>query len=140
MSIETVYKSRIDTWLLVIVISAMAMSTIGCVVAVSVSPAAGWWIAAVTLPIGIGLPLWMFLGTSYTVTADNLLIRGGPLKWRVPIADITGITATSNQLSSPALSMDRLRIDYARGKSVMISPRDKPAFIEQVEALRRAAA
>ena len=135
----TVYKSKMDTWLLVIVVSAMTMSVLGTVFAIVVSPAA-WWIAAVTLPLGIGLPIWLFLGTSYTVAAHELLIKGGPLKWRVPIADITGITATSNPISSPALSLDRLRIDYGRGKSVMISPRDKTALIEQIEALRQAAA
>lgn len=135
---ETVYVSKIDTWLLAVVVSAMALSLYACVASFAASPAAGWWITAVTLPVGFGLPLWLFLGTSYTVTSDELLIKGGPLKWRVPIADITGITASSNALSSPALSMDRLRIDYGRGKSVLISPREKAAFIEQVEALRKA--
>lgn len=138
MSMDTVYQSKIDTWLLVVVASAMTMSIIACVVTFAVAPAIGWLIAVITLPIGVGLPLWLFLGTSYTVTSHEILIKGGPLKWRVPIADIAAITASSNALSSPALSMDRLRIDYRPGKSVLISPRDKAAFIDQVESLRKA--
>lgn len=59
-------------------------------------------------------------------------------KWQVPIAGITGITPTSNPLSSPALSLDRLRIDYGRGKSLMISPKNKEQFIRDLEARRRA--
>jgi hypothetical protein len=52
------------------------------------------------------------------------------------VLDITAITPTSNPLSSPALSLDRLRIDYGKGRSVMISPRDKQGFLGAMESAR----
>jgi hypothetical protein len=79
------------------------------------------------------------LATHYTLEPRQLLVRSGPFKWKVPIKDITSITATSNPLSSPALSLDRLRIEYGRGSAIMVSPRNKDQFLRDIEALRRGA-
>jgi hypothetical protein len=66
-----------------------------------------------------------------------LVVRSGPFKWCIPIADITSITPTSNPLSSPALSLDRLRIEYGRGHLLMISPRDKEQFVRDLVVTAR---
>ena len=47
--------------------------------------------------------------------------------------EIKTVTPTSNPLSSPALSLDRLQINYGRWGSIMISPKDKEAFIQDLE-------
>ena len=134
-----VYKSKIDWWLLIILASAMAVSAYASAEIVLASSPTTWWLLLLTAGIGIGLPLWVLLGTNYSVDLKQLLVRSGPFKWRVPIADITSITATSNPLSSPALSLDRLRIEYGRSSAIMISPRDKEKFLRDIEALRRSA-
>jgi hypothetical protein len=64
---------------------------------------------------------------------DHLRIRCGPVDSRIALSAITGITATRNPASSPALSLDRLQIDYGQGQSVMISPRDKESFIRDLD-------
>jgi hypothetical protein len=46
--------------------------------------------------------------------------------------DIRTVTPTRNPLSSPALSLDRLRIDYGRGRRIMVSPRDPGAFLREL--------
>ncbi|MFZ2236237.1 MAG: PH domain-containing protein [Dokdonella sp.] len=136
----TVYPSKIDTWLLVVLVLAMAVTLIGCISVILQAPAGqsstAWWVSGPTCLIGIGLPVWLLLGTCYTVSPGEIAIKSGPFSSRVPIADITAITETSNAMASPALSLDRLRIDYGRGMSVMISPRDKARFTIEVEALR----
>ena len=50
------------------------------------------------------------------------------------------IRPTRNPLSSPALSLDRLRIDYGSGRSIMVSPEDKDKFIGDIEDARRSVA
>lgn len=102
------------------------------------SPAT-WWIILITVFVGVGLPLWILVATHYTLDSQLLLVQSGPFKWRVPVADITNITPTKNPLSSPALSLDRLRIDYGRSNTLMISPRDKEQFLKDIEVLRRGA-
>jgi hypothetical protein len=133
---EQVYTSKIDTWLAVVLLAAM----IACLVAFGFSFRTGSLAKIVaTLPailVGVGLPIWIMASTSYTLNDSTLLVKSGPFKWQVPIAQITSITPTSNPLSSPALSLDRLRIDYGRGQSLMISPKNKEQFIQALEARR----
>ena len=74
----------------------------------------------------------------YTIDGNRLIVRSGPLRWRIPISEITAITETRDPISSPALSINRLRIEYGNKKSVLISPRDKDAFLRQIEAIRAA--
>ena len=135
---EKVYTSKIDTWLLVVLIGAVAT----CLIAFLFSLRTGSVPAIVaTLPalfIGAGFPIWLMMSTRYTLSDSALLVKSGPFKWQVPIEQITSITPTSNPLSSPALSLDRLRIDYGRGQSIMISPKDKSRFIQDLEARRGA--
>ena len=129
----TVYRSKIDVWLIVVLAVAIVVSLLAALtVVLSVRSPAAWAVAAFTAIIGAGLPLWLLLSTHYTLGHGQLVVRSGPFKWRIPVAEITSITPTSNLLSSPALSLDRLRIDYGRGKSVMISPRDKEQFVRDI--------
>jgi hypothetical protein len=135
----TVYRSKIDAWLVAVLAAAMAVSLFAASAVLSAGLPSAWWIAALTGGAGLGLPLFVLLSTRYTLENCDLIVRSGPFRWRIPVAQITGITPTSSPLSSPALSLDRLRIEYGRGKSLMISPRDKEHFLRDVEALRRGA-
>ena len=68
--------------------------------------------------------------TYYQVDGNNLRIVSGPFHWNVPIDQISSVERTRNPLSSPALSLDRLRIRYAGKKSIMISPADRQRFMK----------
>lgn len=136
----TVYRSKTDAWLVALLAAAMAVSLYAAFAVVSAGSPSTWWVAALTAGLGVGLPLWLLLSTHYTLESRQLIVRSGPLKWRIALADITAITPTSNPLSSPALSLDRLRIDYGVGRSLMVSPRDKAQFLRAIEVARRDAA
>jgi hypothetical protein len=56
-------------------------------------------------------PLWILGSTSYTLTSSHLLVRSGPFRWLIPLDSIQSIMPTRDPLSSPALSIDRLRIE-----------------------------
>ena len=75
--------------------------------------------------------------TYYVVDGGTLLIRSSGITWRVPIAEIQSITPTRSALSSPALSLDRLRIDYGN-KQILVSPEEKERFIAALRAINPA--
>ncbi|MEW7864553.1 PH domain-containing protein [Aeromonas diversa] len=132
------YRSKIDTWLAVVLVFAVLASLAGAVTALSVEPTAlAWPIALVAVTVGAGLPTWLLTTTYYRLEGDTLFVSSGPIRLRIPLREIVNITPTNSPLSSPALSLDRLRIEYGRGKSVMISPRNKEEFIRNLEAARR---
>jgi hypothetical protein len=70
----------------------------------------------------------MLRSTYYVIEGDMLIIRSSFITWRVPIRDIRSVTPTRSALSSPALSLDRLRIDYGR-KWILVSPAERERFV-----------
>jgi hypothetical protein len=133
-----VYESKLDWWLGAILAFAICFSAGYSVYMMAMGGPRFWWLALVTTAVGSGLPLWILLTTRYTIDGEMLFVKSGPITWRVPIAEITDIRPTRNPLSSPALSIDRLRIEYSGCRSIMISPREKEHFLAEIERLRTA--
>lgn len=132
------FPSKVDTWLYAVLIGSAVFCTVIVLAPLAAgSPATSLAISPVLL-VTVGLPLWLLRATHYTLDGTDLRVRSGPFRWRVPLREIHEVRPTRNPLSSPALSLDRLRIDYGRGRSIMISPRDREAFLERLEAQMRA--
>ena len=82
----------------------------------------------------LAFPLWTLVGTWYALDSNALYVRSGPFRWTISLREIHSVTAARDYMrSSPALSLDRLRIEYGSGRSIMISPRDKEAFMRDLE-------
>ncbi len=81
----------------------------------------------------LALLLVCFLPVYYQIEASVLTIRAGFLRTSVPISQITKVQPTWNLLSAPALSLDRLEIEYSPdgvlGEIALVSPKDKKKFI-----------
>jgi hypothetical protein len=75
--------------------------------------------------------------TYYVIEGDMLIIRSSFLTWRLPIHEIRSLTPTRSALSSPALSLDRLRIDYGR-KSILVSPAERERFVAMLRTVNPA--
>jgi hypothetical protein len=134
------FRSKIDAWLLIVLVAASAVAVLSAGALLAVTGGGGAWLLAIAIVLlGAGLPLWVLLSTRYTLTASELRVASGPFAWRVPLADIKAVTPTRNPLSSPALSLDRLRIDYAQGRWLMVSPGEKEGFLRELHARRAAA-
>jgi hypothetical protein len=131
------FPSRRDLWIVIVIWFSIAMLLVGARVMLG---APGHLIvrigiAALMLAMG-GFSLWVTYGTGYTVTAKELHVRSGPFRYRVPLADIVSITPSNNPLSSPAVSLDRLRIAYrdasGRERTLLVSPEDKAGFLAAI--------
>lgn len=53
----------------------------------------------------------------------------------IDIKTIKKITETNNPLSSPATSLDRLEITYGKFDSILILPKQKIEFINDIKSL-----
>ena len=129
------FDSKVDTWLAVLLLSSAVFCICAAVYAVYSEPQLkSIWVAVALIVVGSGLPLWLMKSTYYLINNDLLTVRSGPFKWRIKLADITAVKGSKNLLSSPALSLDRLKISYGKGKFILVSPKDKNAF---KQALKR---
>jgi hypothetical protein len=129
-----VFPSKIDRWLLWVLVGSTILSTLACIPIFFVTDPRLWLLVILLIGAFAALPYFLLTTTKYTVDTEVLLIRSGPFRWRVPIRDIVSITPTNNPLSSPALSLDRLDIKYGKHSSIMVSPLDKEGFIEALRA------
>jgi len=128
------YRSKIDWWL----VPLLALPPIAAVV---VSIAAWqaedhseliWAVGAIVLVaafyFGLVFPI------RYGIGADGLIVRFGLCRQNIAFSRITEVSPTRNPLSSPALSLDRLKIQFGQGllQSVMISPSPREQFLEDL--------
>ena len=90
---------------------------------------------AILLPV-ILFVFHMFLTTNYTIESDDLIIKCGFLSNKtIDIKTIKKITETNNPLSSPATSLDRLEINHGKFDKILISPKNKTEFIDDIKRL-----
>jgi len=131
-----VYRSKIGAWLAILIGGAMAAVVVACVELIARNPPGMMLQLFAILLVGLGLPAWILISTRYQLTREALLVRCGPGRWRIPLQDITRVTPSRSWASSPALSLDRLCIEYG-SHALLISPRDADAFLRDLDALRR---
>lgn len=79
---------------------------------------------------------WPVFSTTYTIGNNTLAIRSMFLKWVIPLENIKTVSKTNNSISSPALSLDRLKIEYlndGKMKQILVSPRDQQGFCKELQ-------
>ena len=127
------FRSKIDGWFIPLTVISVA----GLIVAlggVMLSPMP-WFlrvIATVVIVAIMYLLVAVFRNTYYEIVGTDLLVRSGPLKWTIPVADIQEITPSRNMLSAPALSLDRLKIRFGKRVFILVSPEDKDGFLRAI--------
>ena len=126
------FKSKIDRWLLFLLVAVMVFEIVVMSIAATQvrSPGEATILIVAALAI-VALIGSMLIGTHYTVAGNTLRVACGPFRGKVPIDAIQSVEATRSPLSSPALSLDRLRIHYGK-RRIMVSPSDRAGFLKAI--------
>ena len=133
MNARRAFASRVDGAL---VLLALAPLLVGAVLVAALArtlpvfPGRGF--VVVLLLASILLVVWTLLGTRYLLDATALTVRSGPFSWVIPLRQIHAISRTRDPHTAPALSLQRLRIEYAAGRSIMVSPREEAQFLAEL--------
>ena len=126
------FASKVDWWLAAIVISVPIIS-LGTAIAGTASGDTG---AAITGWITLAAILALYVGVvwpvQYEVGNDELVIRYGFVRTRIPLDQITRVEPSKNPLASPALSLDRIRLDRRGGGFALVSPADRTGFARAI--------
>jgi hypothetical protein len=133
-----VFPSKRDGWLVAVIWMAGVLLVGTAWIPIIAGPFGALRIPLAILHLAVaGFAFWVLYGTGYRVGDRDLLVRSGPFRWRIPIDAIASITPSSNPISSPACSLDRLRIAYrgARGeRALLVSPADRAGFLAALAA------
>ena len=91
------------------------------------------WLGVFIISLTILFILYTFLSINYKIEKENLNVKCTFLvNENIEINTIRKITETYNPLSSPAASIDRIEIFYNKFDGVLISPKKKKEFIEDI--------
>ncbi len=132
------FRSKVDAWLVVVVVAALVAQA-GVLAWIIF---AGGSLAAIALALGTIAAVYLFIGltltrTWYDVDGRELRIVCGLFRWTIPLESIHSVEESRNPLSSPALSLDRLRIRYGRNRWILVSPDDKVRFRKALDVSSR---
>ena len=120
-----VYKSKIDWWFGLVLVYPIFVSI--------KSMLEGEWIGLLGLGVVVGLILVFSKTTRYIINENQLIVKS---TWivneRIDISKIAKIEKSNSVLSSPALSLDRLRIRYNKYDEILISPKAKKEFTDEL--------
>ena len=135
MKMTETYRSKRDAWIFILVWAGMLVGMFGAAVQFrGDAPLLQRLLILGLSVIVVAVVLSLLYGISYTLRDDELLIRCGPFKQRVPLAKIDRVRPSRNPLSSPAASLDRLLIKWdEERKRVLISPVDKMEFMNAID-------
>jgi len=131
---KNTYTSKVDSWLAIVLLASAVISLVAGYSVLSQGGGGSISIALFTVVVGAGLPLWLLVDTRYVLDEQHLRIRSGPFRWQIPYREIRKVEASRSGASGPALSLDRLRIDYGVGRSCLISPADRERFVAALES------
>lgn len=88
-----------------------------------------WWVLALIVLLAF-FAGHLLLTIHYIIEGQNLQIKSGFLfRQNIAIRDIRKIRSIRDYSSAPAASSDRLMLTYNKYDSVLVSPREKAAFI-----------
>jgi hypothetical protein len=126
------FRSRVD---LLLVLPLLVVPLVGLYLVSGLPALAGARLAGTLMLLTVLLfSLWVTLSTRYTIDAVALSVRSGPFRWRVLLADIRSVSASSSALTGPALSLQRLRVERRDGTALLISPSDPAALVAELRA------
>lgn len=128
-----VFKSKIDKWMLIFIASSIFACILGSSVMLKIGGAVNYSIGAFMLIVGAGIPLWILNSTRYIIKNGNLKIVSGPFSWIIPISSITSVQESESSSFGPALSSDRLEIEYGKDKVMIVSPADNTEFMQKLD-------
>jgi hypothetical protein len=132
MATDRIYRSKVDVWLVALVLGAAALPVV-----------IGFWLLlhdshrGVFLLIvwgGIMTLMMVVLGfpLRYRLAADQLHIKSGWLEWNVPLAKVRRVAPSRSPLSAPAWSLQRVRLESTDGSVILVSPDDQESFIREI--------
>lgn len=124
---DVIFRSRVDTWLVVVVASALGFVFLQAVIVLPESPTDGF-LSLMLLAFLLALMRLVGYPCEYTLTSTHLVIRFGVIRRRISYAEITSVEPSRSLWSAPALSLRRVKVSYAGGFQ-LVSPVDREQFI-----------
>jgi hypothetical protein len=134
MASSNVFRSRVDWWLVILLLVVPGWPIATEWANRGGSPPASLWVLIAALAILVVT----FVPVRYVIEGKTVSIQCGLIGWEYAafsVDDVQSVRPTHNPLASPALSLDRLNIDLGFRGNILISPKPKGEFLRVIRTL-----
>lgn len=124
---KKVFPSKIDS-------SLLTLFVVTSIPAIAVGVKEKEWEVFAIMLISFVFVLYLLYDTNYTITQGKLMVHSGFIvNKNIPIGEIKSIKKSDSILSAPASSLtDRIKVYYGKSKSVVISPKERQLFVDEL--------
>ena len=133
-----VYRTAIDWWLGLLLVACEVLFLYLVIEPIIRRGTVEW--SMVLLTVGMSILILPLFGIKYVLYSEHMLISMSLYgKARVRYADIVEVKKTNNPMSSAAMSLRRIQIDYVEDdvhRMVLISPKNRNNFIDEIRRRR----
>ena len=133
-----VYRTAIDWWLGLLLVACEVLFLYLVIEPIIRRGTVEW--SMVLLAVGMSILILPLFGIKYVLYSEHMLISMSLYgKARVRYADIVEVKKTNNPMSSAAMSLRRIQIDYLENdvhRMVLISPKSRNNFIDEIRRRR----
>lgn len=130
---KQVYSSRVDWWIAALIVGSVLFCFVLSFYLLRVDRTSAFILFGITA-LMVVITLLLVIPCAYTLLDDHLLVQSGVIRYKIPYTDIRKIEKSSNPLSSPALSLRRVKITRKKG-FLLISPPDRDQFIKDLSTM-----
>jgi len=123
------FRSKVDWWLGLIIVALPFIELAALISAVQSGEREAVLATATGSALVLAIYALLVVPIRYGVDGESLIIRFGVIRRRVALESIREVRPSRNPLSSPALSLDRLKIGLEAGGYALISPTDREEFL-----------
>ena len=128
------FPTERGSWLVALIWAGAVLAIVGGFAQLQAgAPAVVRGLVLVFLIGAAGFMLWVLYATAYVLGEAELLVRSGPLRYRVSFSAIQSVTPSRDPRSSPAGSLDRLLIRWSPDdRRLLISPARRLEFLQEL--------
>ncbi len=129
------FKSRKDILIssIIIGLSILLIGTVSFDVATTTNARHEYWSMLIVLA-AVALLLWLYFGTNYELSKDQLIYRSGPINGKIEISRIREIIKGKTIWVGlkPATARKGLIVKYDKYNEIYISPKTNESFIKKI--------
>ena len=129
------FRSKKEWWVLAFIVCMTGLIIQLLVTMQAKGNIAAYPVHTATYIITVFILWWPIFNTRYVIDEKYLNIHCMFLTWKIQLTDIQRISKTNNSVASPALSLDRLKVEYTKNgenKFILVSPQQQKAFCDAV--------
>ena len=126
---DQTFHTGIDAVMMIII----AVSVLPVLAIPVFEPRARTPVLYVTSALVVLLFWYLYRTTYYVLQETQLVVRCGPIRVDVPYESLRRAAKSRSPMSGYAMSTHRIEVEYGRFESMLISPADRDAFLEELQ-------